>query len=303
VLLATGGTPRTLSLPGAELEGVFVLRSLAHAAAIIAAAGQAKSAVVVGASFIGMEVAAALRQRNIEVHVITPDSVPMVRVFGERIGRLLQGLHQAKGVVFHTGTTPAQIVGRSRVEAVVLADGTRIATDLVVAGIGVQPAVGFLQETGLVEGGAIPVDARLATKAPGVFAAGDIAIVPGHRTGEPQRVEHWVVAERQGQHAARALLGRAGAYAEVPFFWTKQYDTSIKYIGFARGYDQVAYRGTVEEGRFVAGYYQGGALKAVAGCGMTREVLALGQMLSDGKAVAPELLQDEGTDLIALRES
>jgi len=299
VLLATGGSPRTLDVPGAALEGSFVLRSLANSKAILAAAEQAKSAVVVGASFIGMEVAAALRQRKIEVHVVAHDSVPMARVFGERIGRFVQSVHQGKGVLFHMGTTPAQIVGHGKVEAVALSDGTRIAADLVIAGVGIQPAVGFLQDTGLVEGGAIPVDGRLATKAPGVFAAGDIAIVPGHRTGEPQRVEHWVVAERQGQHAARALLGRATAYAEVPFFWTKQYDTSIKYIGFARSYDQIVYRGNVEQSRFVAGYYQGGALKAVAGCGMTREILALGEVLRAGKALSPEQLEDDGFDLFS----
>ena len=301
-LLATGGTPRTLSIPGATLEGSFVLRSLAHSKALIAAAEQARSAVVVGASFIGMEVAASLRQRGLEVHVVAPDPVPMARVFGDRVGRYIQQVHAAKGVVFHLGTTPAQIVGQRKVEAVVLSDGSRIAADLVVAGVGIQPAVAFLESAGIVEGGAIPVDGRLATKAPGVFAAGDIAVVPGHRTGEPQRVEHWVVAERQGQHAARAMLGSKAPYAEVPFFWTKQYDASVKYVGFARGFDRIVYRGNVEEGHFLAGYYQGQVLKAAAGLGMPREILVLGQILGAGAAISPEQLQDSSTDLFAIAQ-
>jgi 3-phenylpropionate/trans-cinnamate dioxygenase ferredoxin reductase subunit len=172
----------------------------------------------------------------------------------------------------------------------------------VVAGVGIQPAVAFLESAGIVEGGAIPVDGRLATKAPGVFAAGDIAVVLGHRTGEPQRVEHWVVAERQGQHAARAMLGSKAPYAEVPFFWTKQYDASVKYVGFARGFDRIVYRGNVEEGHFLAGYYQGQVLKAAAGLGMPREILVLGQILGAGAAISPEQLQDSSTDLFAIAQ-
>ncbi|MFB0546165.1 MAG: FAD-dependent oxidoreductase [Anaerolineae bacterium] len=297
LLLATGGFPRRLTIPGTDLEGCFLLRSLADAEAIVAAVQEAERALVVGASFIGMEVAASLTERGLEVHVVAPGQVPMMRVFGERVGRRLQRLHEEKGVLFHLGNTPKEILGQKRVQAVVLSDESRIATDVVVAGIGIIPAVDYLQNTGLLHNGAVPVDGRLQTKARGIFAAGDIAIVPDRRTGEARRVEHWVVAERQGQHAARAMLGSDAPYDEVPFFWTKQYDASLKYVGFARNYDRIAYRGDVEEGTFLAGYYQNGVLKAAATLGRSREIIALGEILKAGIMISPDQFQDEGTDL------
>lgn len=297
LLLATGSTPRNLDIPGTDLKGYFLLRSLAGAKALVAAAEKATRAVVLGASFIGLEAASSLCAHGIEVHVAAPEPVPMIAVFGERIGRVLQKKHEKQGIVFHLGQTAREILGGKRVKAVKLGDGTLVDAGLVLAGVGVTPAVDYLQGTGLAVKGAVPVTPRLETSASEIFAAGDIAAVPDPHTGEQRRIEHWVVAERQGQHAARAMLGSDRPYGEVPFFWTRQHDTSFKYLGYARTSDRIAYRGDVEGGEFVAGYYQNGVLKAVAAVGMARETIVLGEMLRRGTPIAPEQFKDEETDL------
>jgi NADPH-dependent 2,4-dienoyl-CoA reductase/sulfur reductase-like enzyme/nitrite reductase/ring-hydroxylating ferredoxin subunit len=349
ILLATGGVPRTLPIPGADLPGVFLLRSFADCNALIAAAREAKRAVVIGASFIGLEAAAALSTRGVEVHVVGPEEVPMAGAFGERIGRRLQRLHEEKGVRFHLGTTPRELAGSGRAEAVLLEDGSRLPADLVLIGVGIEPAVRFLEGTGLLAGEAresgahpggaagaiagtegsrlaeslrdsapggdvpreprragaagsvsgVPVSPRLETTAPGVFAAGDIARVPDARTGEPLRVEHWTVAERHGQHAAGSMLDAGEPYLEVPFFWTRHYDTSLKYIGMASSFDRVAFRGDVDGGAFLAGYYQGGALRAAAAVGSARPFIRAGQLIRRGLSVSPEQFEDRSFDLAA----
>jgi len=278
-LLATGGTPRNLAIPGADLNGVFVLRSLADARALLAALKEAESAVVLGAGFIGMEVAASLREQNLEVHVVAPEKTPMEKVFGDRIGKWIQGLHERNGVHFHLETTAKEIQGDKRVQKVVLTDGTQIKADLVVVGVGVVPAIRYLQGTGLVASGAVPVDDRLETKVEGIFAAGDIALVPDGRTGELQRVEHWWVAENQGRHAARAMLGREEMYDETPFFWTRQCGKSIQYCGFAPRFDRIDYEGAVEDGKFLARYYADEDLKAAAAVGRPKEIIAIAREL------------------------
>ena len=300
VLLATGGTPRKLDIPGSDLEGCFLLRSLTDAEALRAAIQHADRVVVLGAGFIGLEVAASLTSLDLEIHVVAPEPVPMVRAFGELVGRRLQGMHEEHGVRFHLGHVAEEISGERQVEAVVLDDGTRIPTDALVIGLGITPALDFLHETGLVQDGAIPVDGRLRTQAERIFAAGDIARVPDPRTGGGHRVEHWVVAQRQGQHAARAMLGSEAIYDEVPFFWTRQYGESLKYLGFAERYDQVAYRGDVEGDDFLAGYYDDGTLRAVAGLGRSEEFMALGELIKMGRTPSLDQFQDEATDLIEL---
>lgn len=299
-LLATGGTPRRPDMPGADLPGVFLLRSLRDAEAIVEAAGKAGTAVVIGAGFIGMEAASSLRARGLDVHLVAPGAVPMASVFGEQIGRWLQRLHEENGVRFHLENSVKAVTGNGKVQGVELSDGSRVAADLVVAGIGITPAIGYLQGTGLVENGAVPVNGRLQTSAESVFAAGDIAVVPDPHGGELQRVEHWVVAERQGQHAARAMLGSAEAYSEVPFFWTMQFGTLVKYAGFARQHDAFAVRGSVDGGDFLAGYYGGGRLKAVSAAGRAQEFIAASEVIRAGGTISAEQLRDQGTDLRGL---
>jgi NADPH-dependent 2,4-dienoyl-CoA reductase/sulfur reductase-like enzyme len=300
LLLATGGVALRLGIPGSELPGCFTLRSLQDTDALIEALGRAERVVLLGGSFIALEAASSLRHRGLEVHVVAPESVPLARVFGERIGRRLAGLHEQAGVRFHLGRTAARIDGDDRVRAVELSDGRQLPADAVLIGVGIRPAVEFLAGSGLAEAGAVPVDARQQTAAEGIFAAGDIALVQDPAGGPPRRVEHWVEAERQGRHAARAMLGKGPLPREAPFFWTRQHGQSIRYAGYAPGWDRVVFRGDPEAESFLAGFYVGGGLKAVAGVGNAREFIRLGQLLEQGRGISPEQLGDPGFDLLDL---
>jgi NADPH-dependent 2,4-dienoyl-CoA reductase/sulfur reductase-like enzyme len=302
LLLATGGRPRTLDIPGTQLKGYFLLRSWADANAIIASLQNTQTAVIVGTGFIGMEVASSLRARNLSVHVVGREESPMKFPFGDRVSNYLKRMHEEKGVAFHLNTTLREIVGQNRVDEVVLADGTRIKTDIVIAGLGIVPAVEYLQGTNLVVDGAVPVDPCLRTKAKDIFAAGDIALVPTPPAGTPMRVEHWVVAERLGQHAARTMLGSDAAYDEIPFFWTRQYDNSLQYVGHAAEFDRIAYRGDPNSGKFLAGYYLNGSLKAVAGMKMNKEFLHLGRMLKANITISPDHFENEEFSLTEIAQ-
>lgn len=226
LLLATGSSPVKLPVPGAGLPTVHYLRTLDDSKAIIAAAQHGKCAVVIGASFIGLEVAAALRARDVAVTVVAPESLPLERVLGAELGRMVKALHESHGVVFRLGANVQSITSN----AVQLADGTSLPADFIVVGVGVRPDVALAQEAGLDVDNGVVVNATLQTSAPNVFAAGDIASWPDPRVGRI-RVEHWVVAEQQGQAAARNILGGNEAFALTPFFWSRHYDLQINYVG------------------------------------------------------------------------
>ena len=260
VLLATGAAPVRLTIPGSELLHVHYLRSLANSWAIIAAALAVKQVVVIGASFIGLEVAASLRTRGLDVHVVAPEAVPLERVLGRELGAFVQTLHEEKGVVFHLSHKPARI----EQGAVVLDDGTRIRADLVVVGVGVQPRLGLAEEAGLVLDRGITVNALLESSAPSVYAAGDIARWPDPHSGDRIRVEHWVVAQRMGQMAARNILGAAEPFAQVPFFWSAHYDVSINYVGHAETWDVLQMEGSTERRDAAVRFERGGRLLALA---------------------------------------
>src|SRR5262249_28832125 len=259
LLLATGAEPVRLTLPGADLPHVYTLRTLADSQAIIQAAGAARRAVVLGASFIGLEGAASLRAREVAVEVVAPEERPLERVTGREIGDFVRRLHEAHGVTFHLGQTPTEIDAA----AVTLKNGERLAADLVVMGVGVRPRVSLAQAAGLAVGNGILVNEYLETSAPGILAAGGAARWPEPRTGKPGRIQHAVVAERMGQAAARNMLGRREPYRDVPFFWSQHYDVAINYVGHAERWDRIELDGSIEDRDCTLRYLSGERALAV----------------------------------------
>ncbi len=280
-LIATGGVPKRPGIPGAGLPGVAVLRDRADAAAIVDGVREGARAVILGGSFIGLEAASGLRKRGVEVVVVTPEPVPFGKQFGSRLGRMFKALHEANGVTFRMGAQAARIEGDGRVEGVVLEDGTRLAADLVIAGIGVRPATGFVEGLTLAEDGGIPVDATMRA-ADGLYAAGDVALFPLPCEAKTARVEHWRVAQQHARVAARNMLGAPGGeecYGGVPFFWTYHYGKRFDYLGHASAWDEVVVDGDTEEHRFVAFLVSMGLVVGVLGCQRERATAILAERL------------------------
>jgi NADPH-dependent 2,4-dienoyl-CoA reductase/sulfur reductase-like enzyme len=260
LLLATGAEPVRLQLPGADLPHVFTLRSLADSTAIIARAKEAKRAVVIGASFIGLEVAASLRARQIEVHVVAPEKRPMERILGPDMGDLVRTLHEEKGVVFHLEDSPVAIEARQ----VKLKSGGALDADLVVMGVGVRPRTALAEQAGLKVDRGVVTDTFLESSVQGIFAAGDIAKWPDPYSKQAIRVEHWVVAERQGQTAALNMLGFRERFNAVPFFWSQHYDIPINYVGHAEKWDELEIEGDIFAKDCLLRFKQKGRTLAVA---------------------------------------
>jgi NADPH-dependent 2,4-dienoyl-CoA reductase/sulfur reductase-like enzyme/nitrite reductase/ring-hydroxylating ferredoxin subunit len=270
LLLATGAEPVRLTIPGADKPHVFTLRSLADSRAIVASAAASSKAVVIGASFIGLEVAASLIERGLGVRVVAPDARPLERVLGPDLADVVRSEHEAHGVAFSLGRKPAAIEDRQ----VVLDDGTRLDADLVVMGVGVRPRIDLAERAGLRVDRGVLVDTFLETSVSGIFAAGDIARFPyPFAGGAAARIEHWVVAERQGQVAAMNMLGARRRYEQVPFFWSRHYDIPINYVGHAESWDSTETVGDVAARDGLVRFSKDGRLLAVASISRDRENL------------------------------
>ena len=284
LLLATGSEPVRLPLSTRETPHVFYLRTLADSRAIIAAAEGAKRAVVVGSSFIGLEVAASLRARGLEVTVVSSEPLPLERVLGPELGWMLQMLHQEHGVRFHLKDTVAAIDGK----IVTLKSGIPLEADLVVVGIGVRPGVALASWAGLKVENGVVVDEYLQTSDPGIWAAGDVCRWPDPWTGQPIRSEHWVVGQRQGQTAARNMLGRRERFHAAPFFWSTHYDVTVSYVGHAEKWDAIEIDGDPAAHDCTAVYRKNGKAHAVATIARDRASLCAAAAIEAGDLAAVE---------------
>jgi NADPH-dependent 2,4-dienoyl-CoA reductase/sulfur reductase-like enzyme/nitrite reductase/ring-hydroxylating ferredoxin subunit len=282
LLIATGADPVRLPLPGADQDHVFTLRTLGDSRAIISAIEGASSAVVMGASFIGLEAAASLRERGLTVHVVAPELVVMEPILGTEVGEFIRGLHESHGVIFHLGHVASEIGA----DLVVLDDGSRVPADLVVMGVGVRPAFQLAADAGLETDRGVVVDEHLRTADPNIWAAGDVAVYPDRRRGKPTRVEHWVLAQRHGQVAALNMLGRAVPFRDAPFFWSQHYDVRINYVGHAEGWDELAVRGSISDGDALIAYKEDGRIAAVATIGRDLDNLDAHIALEEGDEAA-----------------
>ena len=263
LILATGAEPQRPPIPGLDGPNVFALRSLKDADTLIAAADKAKRVVVIGASFIGLETAGALKQRKLEVHVIAPETTPLEKVMGGDIGAWVRSVHEARGVVFHLGR---KVLGYADGQ-VAMDQGDPIPADFVVVGTGVKPRVALAEAAGLKIDNGVVVDDHLRTSAEGVYAIGDIARYPDPISGKPIRVEHWVHAERQGQYVARLILGRDEPFTDPPYFWSSHYEKSVSYCGHAEGFDRPEIDGSVTDENATVRFGKDGKLLAVATVG------------------------------------
>jgi NADPH-dependent 2,4-dienoyl-CoA reductase/sulfur reductase-like enzyme/nitrite reductase/ring-hydroxylating ferredoxin subunit len=284
LLLATGAEPQSISIEGARLPHVHRLRTLADSRAIIAGAQQAKRCVVIGSSFIGLEVAASLRERGLEVAVVGKEALPLERVLGPEFGKFIKDLHEQHGVRFFLNTTP-QVIREDRVE---LSNGQTIEAEMVVLGVGVSPRMKLAKEAGLKVDNGIVVDETLRTSAPEIYAAGDVARYPDAISGESVRIEHWVLAERQGQAVARAMLGIGHPFRDTPFFWSQHYDAQISYVGHASSWNGFEIRGDLRERNACAIYRHNNRVTAVATIGRDRLSLAAEAGFEKGDAAAIE---------------
>jgi len=303
LLLATGSKPRTLNVPGSDLHNVFTLRSVEDADKIVAVTQEIHHAIVVGASFIGMEAAASLTRRNVKVTVVAPESVPFEIILGGRIGKVFQEMHEEMGVTFKLQSKIVRIEGQGKVEAIVLESGERIATNAVIVGVGVQPIVDYVQGIAPQKDGSVAVDASLKV-ADGIYAAGDIATFPYKLMGKNIRVEHWRLAEQHGRTAARAMLGQDVSYTGVPFFWTAHFGQALHYIGNTKEWDEIIFWGEPEqrgeatnEGdpamhEFIAFFVKDSKVVAIAGMNHDAETAAIEELLRTKKLPAPDALRE-----------
>jgi NADPH-dependent 2,4-dienoyl-CoA reductase/sulfur reductase-like enzyme/nitrite reductase/ring-hydroxylating ferredoxin subunit len=298
LLLATGGIARRLEVPGGNLANIFTLRNIDDADRIIAAAQPESRVVVVGASFISMEAAQSLTKRGAQVTVVGPGKVPFEKILGQEIGRMWQDLYEEHGVAFRMQARVDRFEGEGRVQAVGLGAGERLPADLVVLGLGVNPATGFVQGIALNQDGSVPVD-RYLQAGDGLYAAGDIARFPDWRTGESIRIEHWRLALQHGRIAAHNMAGQKREFAGVPFFWSDQFDTFLQYVGYAREWEDIIFHGSPADRKLLAFYVKQDQVLAVAGLNHEKDMAAISELMGRKNLPAVEELRRGPVDWLA----
>ena len=281
LLLATGGTPRKLNVPGADLANIFTIRQPEDVDRILDTVKEAKKAVVVGSSFIGMEAAASLNKQGLEVTVVSPDDVPFKKILGDELGKMFQKVHEDKGVTFKLGNKAVEFTGKERVESATLDSGEQITTDLVIVGVGVNPNTNYLEGIELNEKDkSISVDRYLQTEIKDVFAAGDIASFPYAPMEESTRIEHWRLAAQHGRIAATNMLGKDRRVdGVVPFFWSGQYDLKLRYVGHSEDWDEIKIDGNLQQPEFLTYYLKGDRVMAVAGINRDKDIAAISELM------------------------
>jgi 3-phenylpropionate/trans-cinnamate dioxygenase ferredoxin reductase subunit len=299
LLLATGGRPRQLQSPGAALEGIMTFRNIDDAAALFEKLQPGARIVVVGAGFIGSEVAAGARSHGCEVVVLEAEPVPLVRALGEELGKVHGQIHRDNGVDLRTGVKVEGFEGDGHVARVLTSEGP-IDADFVVVGVGIMPNVELAQDAGIEMTNGIVVDEHCRTSADGVYAAGDVANHPNPILGEQIRVEHWQNAQNQGIAAARAMLGGTDPFSEVPWFWSDQYDINLQMAGHPLHWNKLVYRGDVESRAFSAFYLNDDNLVAAVAFNKGKDVRAARALIEAGISPPADVLSDESTDLRAL---
>jgi 3-phenylpropionate/trans-cinnamate dioxygenase ferredoxin reductase subunit len=300
VLLTTGGRARALDVPGFRLDGVHTLRTLDDSLAIRARLRPGLRVVVVGAGFIGAEVAASARAIGCDVTMFEIADVPLSRVLGAEVGRRYAAIHREEGVVLHTGIGLERIEGNGGVRRVVATDGVIHEADVVIAGVGMAPDVGVATSSGIEVGNGILVSERCETSIPDVYAAGDVALHPNPILGQTIRVEQWQNAQHQGAAAARNMLGHHEPFAEVPWFWSDQYDVNLQMAGLPTASDDVVFRGDESGRAFSVFYLRDGYLVAVVGLNRTKDVSQGRRLINERAVISPEALGDESVDLAGL---
>jgi 3-phenylpropionate/trans-cinnamate dioxygenase ferredoxin reductase subunit len=300
LLLTTGARPRRLAIPGGDLDGVMYLRSVGDSDALRGRLDRGGAVVVVGAGWIGSEVAASARQRGLEVTVLDPAAVPLERVLGAEVGAIYRDIHADHGTQMLLGTGVEAFLGDTAVERVRTSDGRELACDFVVVGIGVEPRIELAARAGLAVDNGIAVDEHLRSSAPAVFAAGDVAAAHHPFYGERIRVEHWANALNQGPAAARNMLGRAASYDSLPYFFSDQYDVGMEYSGFARAWDRVVFRGDPASREFIAFWLVGDRVVAGMNVNVWDVTDPIGRLIRDRVAVDDRRLADTDIPLEAL---
>ncbi len=303
VLVATGGRNRRLPVPGGDLEGVLYLRTVEDSDAIRSEAQPGRKAAVVGAGFIGCEVAASLRTLGVEVEVVEIFEFPLVRVVGPELGKLYESIHRDHGVRFHFDESVERFEGTGRVAAVVTSKGNRIECDFAVVGVGIRPATEVVEDSDIEVGNGIIVDQFCRTNVDGVYAAGDVANHDHPLFGRRMRVEHWDNALKQGAAAARNMMGTETPFADPHWFWSDQYDVNLQYMGFATEWDELVVRGTMEDRNFVGFYVKDGIVDAVVGMNRGREVRRSAGLIQSRQRVDTAVLRDEDVELKKLSQS